>query len=49
MFQTLNQNHNYNTRDANNYQRDFPPTRTTHCEIYSFRKKAAEVWDEIKK
>ena len=26
MFHTLNQNHHYNTKAANNYQLDFPPT-----------------------
>ena len=47
MFHTLNQNHNYNTGAANNYQLDFPPTGTTHYETYSFRKKAVEAWNEI--
>ena len=31
-----------------NYKLDFPPTRTTHYETHSFRKKAAEAWNEIK-
>ena len=47
MFHTLNQKHHYNTRAANNYELDFRPTRTTHYETYSFRKKAAEAWNEI--
>ena len=46
MFHTLNQNNKCNTRAANNYQLDFPPTRTTHCGILSVRKKAADVWNE---
>ena len=46
MFHILNQNNNYNTRAANNYQLDFPPTRTTHCGIHSVRKKAADAWNE---
>ena len=47
MFHKLNQNHHYKTRAANNYQLDFPPTRTTHYGAYSFRKKAAEACSEI--
>ena len=49
MFCTLNQNHNYRTRAVNNYQFNFPPTRTTHYGTYSFRKKAAETWNEIQR
>ena len=30
MFYTLNQNHRYNTRAANNYQLDPQPTQTAH-------------------
>ena len=47
MLHTLNQKHHYNTRAANNYQFDFPATRTTHYGTYSFRKKAAEAWNEV--
>ena len=47
MFHTINQNHHYNTRAANNYQPDFSPTWTTYYGTYSFIKKAAEAWNEI--
>ena len=49
MFHTPNQNHHFNTRTANNYQLDFPPTRTTHYGTYSFKKKAGEAWNEIQR
>ena len=51
MFHTLNQNHHYNTMATSNYQLDFPPiqTQTTHYGTYSFRKKAAEAWNEIQR
>ena len=39
----------YNTRTTNNYQLDFPTTRTTHYGTYSFRKKAAEAWNQIQR
>ena len=39
MFHTLNQNHNYDIRAAINYQLDFAAIRTTHYEIYPFRKR----------
>ena len=47
LFQTLNQSHQYNTRATNNEQLEFPSTQITHCGTYSFRKKAAEGWNEI--
>ena len=47
MLHILNQNNNYNTRPANNYQPDFPPTQITHYGTYSFRKKASEPLNEI--
>ena len=49
MFHTINQNHHYNTRTANNYQPDFSLTRTKHYGTCSFRKKAAEAWKEIQR
>ena len=30
MFHTLNKNHQYNTRAANNYELDSQPTQTAH-------------------
>ena len=44
MFYTHNQNHYYNTRAANNYQPDFPPTQTAH-----YRKNAAKAWKKIER
>ena len=44
MFHTHNQNHYYNTRTANNYQSDFPPTQTAH-----YRENAAEAWKQIER
>ena len=49
MFHTLNQNHHYNTRAANNYLLDFLSTRTSHNGAYFPRKKAAEAWNEIQR
>ena len=42
-------NRNYNTRAANIYQLDLPPTRTALYVTYSFRKKVAQACNEIQK
>ena len=49
MFHTLNQNHHYNTRAANNCLVDFSSTQTSHNGAYFSRKKTAEAWNEIKR
>ena len=49
MFHTLNQNHHYNTRAANDYQTDFLPTRNTHYGTYFSRNEAAKAWNGIQR
>ena len=44
MFHTHNQHHYYNTRAANNYQPDFPPTQTTH-----YKKNPTKAWKQIER
>ena len=49
MLHILHQSHNYNIRAANNNQHDFLQTRTRDYETCSYRKKAAEAWNEIQR